>query len=768
MKKLLVFGVVLSAVLSVQAQLPMGGWRMHLAYGNVSRIENGNEKVFALSYGALMSVDKEDGQMEYYNKLTGLSSSNILNIKYDRDFNRLIIVYADGNIDFLYENGDVVNIIDLYSSQTSENKLVNDLTLHDKTMYMAMKFGLLEVDLQRRVLKETYYIGEDAQPVDVKYVAVCSDTLYAATADKLYSAGIRQNKIDYHNWNTASLPGSGTVGGLHTCGGDMYILRGGKLFRYAADGWHPCLADSTFSVLSGIEQKVTLLADSGMFVLTSDTTAVRYPYFYGSEDVAFDAASNTYWYAYGEGGIATLDPVRKTYNTFHPNGPIVNTPYRMRVTGNRLYIVLGGYWTGKNNTPATVMIYEKGEWTNYNSGYFAASTGAEITDFCDILAYPKDNSHFFIGTACRGLIEFRDNEFYKLYDTNNSPIINFLGNPNFYTWVDGLDMDADGNLWMMNLGGGIYVLTAESDWTKWILFNNETLKNLTRCKQVLISNQNQNLKIFINNHHSNLGIGVLNDNGTIDNMSDDKIVFRNYFVDQNGKDIKCGAIYSVEQDVTGELWVGTDAGLFIIPDVEKMFTSNECRRVIIPRTDGSGLADYLLGDEAINAIAVDGANRKWIGTQNSGAFLVSPDGIETVEHFTMDNSPLPENAILSIAINPTNGEVFIGTGLGLVSYQSNAAEPEPEIPNKNLYVYPNPVREDFEGVITINGLRDNTTVKITDAAGMLVAETSSLGGLATWDGNDMNGSRVRTGVYLAQCITSDGEQYALTKILIVK
>lgn len=765
MKKFFLLGVMLLSAFGIKAQLQMGGWKMHSAYGQVSKVENGINKVFAVSYGSLMSVDKEDGQMEYYNKLTGLSSSNIVNMRYDKAGKRLIIVYADGNVDFLYENGDIVNLIDLYSSQTGENKLANDMLLHGKSMYLAMNFGLLEFDLQRRILKDTYYIGEEASSVEVKYLAVCADTLFALSADKLYSVGLSQNKIDYHNWRTFDLPGSGAVNGLHSVRDTLYLLRNKRLYRRDALAWIPCMADSAFNSISNIQQDLTLLADSGMFVLTSDSTAEHYPYFYGATDVTFDAASRTYWYAAGEDGVGTLNVQKHEWNVFKPNGPIVNTPYRMRITDKRLYVVPGGYWTGKNFNPFAIMIYDNGEWTNYASSFFSQSVGKEGFDCVDIIADPKNPEHFFVAVLGAGIIEINNDTLVAWYNNENSPFVGGSAKPDVRsTWVDGFAMDDNGNLWMVNIGGGIYVLTKDK---KWILYKNSTTLNLQRSKQFLISNQNPNIKIFMNNHHTRLGIGVLDDNGTIDNFDDDKMVYKSHFYDQNGKEVLYEAIYNVVQDVNGELWVGTNAGLFIIPDVEKIFSSDECRRVIIPRTDGSGLADYLLGEEQINAITIDGANRKWIGTQTSGVFLMSPDGTETIEHFTMDNSPLPENSILSIAITPSNGEVFIGTGMGLVSYQSNAAAPEPDIPNENLYVYPNPVREDFTGVITITGLRDNTTVKITDSAGMLVAETVSLGSLATWDGKDMTGNHVRTGVYLAQCVSADGSQYALTKILIV-
>ena len=176
------------------------------------------------------------------------------------------------------------------------------------------------------------------------------------------------------------------------------------------------------------------------------------------------------------------------------------------------------------------------------------------------------------------------------------------------------------------------------------------------------------------------------------------------------------------------------------------------------------MADYLLGTEQINAIVVDGANRKWIGTQTSGIYLMSSDGLTTLAHFTTDNSTLLSNTILSIAIDPTTGEVFVGTGSGIASYRSDASDPKEDL--TNAYAFPNPVRPNYAGVITITGLMENTTVNIIDAGGNLVCKTKSNGGIAVWDGCNFRGDRVGSGVYTALCNASGA--HTAVKILIVR
>lgn len=749
---------------SSYARLPMGGWRMHSSYSNITEIEVGRDKVYALCNGALMSVDKEDGSIEYYNKVTGLSSSNITCFRYDKETGRIILTYADGNIDILDDNGYVINISDMYLSQTSENKTVNDILISDRTAYLAMRFGILQLDLQRREIKDTYYIGDNATAVNIQHLTICNDTLYALSTDTLYFAALSSNKIDYRNWKTVTLPSTGAVAGLETVADTLYLLQDNKIYRYSAQKWIVCQFEQDYHTIRSLAGTLTAISPYGTDFIKNDLITHHISSFAGARDIDYDPQTQIYWYPYFSEGVGAYYINKSTYNLYKPNGPVSNKPYRLRFTGNRLYMVPGGYWAVKDNTISSAMFYENEKWTNYDYKQFYSDLGYYSYDYSDILGDPNDPTHFFICAFSVGLLEFRNNKFYKLHDVTNSPFVSMIAdNPRTYTWVDGLVFDSQGNLFVHNcFAGCLCMLTPDG---KWFEFRNKATLNLTRTKQVLISNKNPNIKIIVCNIEG-AGIGVMDDNGTLANEADDRAVFRHEFVDQNGNSIIPENIYYIEQDKDGELWVGTSAGIVIIPNVEQLFTSNDCKRVIIPRTDGSGLADYLLSDEQINAIAVDGANRKWIGTQESGLYLLSADGTETIEHFTTDNSLLPDNSILSIAINSNSGEVFIGTGIGLVSYQSDAADGEEQIPNSELYVYPNPVYD--KATITITGLRDNTTVKITDVAGNLVAETHSLGSLAIWDGKDSSGAYTRSGVYLMQCLTSDGKQYAITKVLIIK
>jgi hypothetical protein len=290
---------------------------------------------------------------------------------------------------------------------------------------------------------------------------------------------------------------------------------------------------------------------------------------------------------------------------------------------------------------------------------------------------------------------------------------------------------------------------------------------------LLISNQNKNQK-FVFSARPPIGLCAFDDNGTITKQDDDKSVFIYPFIypeqDNNGQtkltSIFPGFINCIAQDNNGVLWVGTDVGPFLFSNLSNIYSPDyTCSRVKIPRNDSTNLADYLLVNENIQAIAIDGANRKWIGTKSSGVYLMSENGQQTIQHFTVSNSPLLSNYILSISINPVTGEVFFGTDQGIVSYQSDASEASTSF--GDVYAYPNPVRQGYTGVITITGLMDKSQVKITDINGNLICETVSNGSIATWDGKDVHGRKVSTGIYLAICVNTDGTQSTITKILVI-
>ena len=329
-------------------------------------------------------------------------------------------------------------------------------------------------------------------------------------------------------------------------------------------------------------------------------------------------------------------------------------------------------------------------------------------------------------------------------------------------------------MWVLNTGtnvDNIRILTPQGEWKAFHITSKGKRIPFHTPGEIGVDRRNTQWK-WIPLCRENTGLILLKDNGTPTNGNDDSSLFRNEWFDQNGNQIIPEFIYSLAQDQDNTIWVGTSRGLFTIPATVDFFESNRCERIVVLRNDGTNLGDYLLDNEQINCIVVDGANRKWIGTAASGAYLIdivtNEDGgkdVETVAHFTMENSLLPSDNVLSIAIQESTGEVFFGTSEGLVSYMSDAVEPEQDF--TNLYVYPNPVYPTYKGHVVVKGLVANTQVRILDAGGNLVKRIDGEGGEVIWDVTNMNGDRVASGVYTILCNTIDGKAYGHVKVMIM-
>jgi len=226
-------------------------------------------------------------------------------------------------------------------------------------------------------------------------------------------------------------------------------------------------------------------------------------------------------------------------------------------------------------------------------------------------------------------------------------------------------------------------------------------------------------------------------------------------------------VYSIAEDLDGNIWIGTDQGPLIYYNPERVFDDDlKAYRINIPRNDGTGLGDYLLTTETITSIAIDGANRKWLGTTNSGAYHLSSDGTTLIKNFNEQNSPLLSNYIVSLAVDNKSGDIWFGTLKGIQSVRGEATTGEEKF--TNVYTFPNPIKGDFTGNVTITGLMRDSQIRITDISGNLVYETVSDGGQATWDLKIYNGRRVATGVYLIFCSSSDGSQSYVTKMLVIR
>lgn len=746
-------------------------WSTHFAYGNISGLEQSHTTVYALTEGALFTVDKTTEEITLYSQLNGLHGTVISLIAHDDVTDQLLIFYEDGMIDILNNQGALTGISDLSLKQIDGSKTINDITFSNGIGYMAMPFGIIAFNMRKREIADTYYIGADAKSVDVKAITIHGDSLIACTDNFLYIASTKDNMLDYAFWHTAPLPKQGNIQALESFNDSLYLLVDNELWVRRSGIWNKTSTPIQFTFIR--PERGRMMAcnpKNGVLYLEND----KYSYVDATQVLhptmaIMDYDNRCYWVGSRDIGVIRYNwsgDIQK----YLPTGPSMNMPYNMEMADNKLFVVPGGRWASQYNRDAHLMRYIDGEWTNTTHEEFYKKTGKYYFDLSHVSVDPANSNHYFVSSYGCGLIEFNGTDIQKVYSINNSPLTSSAPSSpyaNRYVRIDATMYDAEGNLWITNTGEAatnMHILDSRGQWHSRNLYVNNKRVILNNVNNMFTDNRNSHLH-WIVLPRADAGLVLLDDRGTPTDSTDDKILFRNYFMTQLSKPVTLSRVGCAVQDMDDDIWIGTSEGIIVLRANTDFFSSNACERIIIPRNDGTNLADYLLANEQINAIAVDGANRKWIGTASSGVYLVSADGITTIHHFTHANSPMPSNNVVSLAINSTTGEVFIGTASGLVSFRSDASSPKEDL--KTAYAFPNPVRPNYEGVITITGLMDETIVNITDAAGNLVCKTRSNGGIATWDGKNVAGKRVTSGVYTALCNSADGSEHTVIKILVM-
>ena len=452
-----------------------------------------------------------------------------------------------------------------------------------------------------------------------------------------------------------------------------------------------------------------------------------------------------------------------------PGGPKYNRFFFMQYLNDRLYSTCGAFEPGAIglNQPGTIQILKKDEWSIFQDE-LDKITGYYYHDMNCLAVDPKNPEHVFVGGRA-GLYEFLDGKLKKYFNKENSllhPTINTITNEdlgNDYVPIQGLIFDRKNNLWILNCGTretSLLKLSPDgtmTDHSKPELMNGKLTLQVMR-RPILDS---RGLIWFVNNHYEAPGLFCYNPE------TDKLSVFKN-FKNQDGAPIMVIQMRCVVEDAYQNIWVGTNVGPLRL-NVDQMQNPSDAifEQIKIPRNDGTNLADYLLAGVDISSIAIDGGGRKWFGTNGNGVYLISADNMKQVQHFLSSNSKLLSNDIESIAINDKTGEVFIGTEKGLCSYMSDATKPSDNPGGEDTYAYPNPVRPNYTGLITVVGLAFNSDVKIVTTNGVLVAKGTSNGGTFTWDGNDLNGKRVASGVYMVQTADQEGNNGTVCKIAVV-
>lgn len=477
--------------------------------------------------------------------------------------------------------------------------------------------------------------------------------------------------------------------------------------------------------------------------------------------------STGYWWTTTDDGRLTYYTAdaagNRTYMTegVAPEGPASNNFYRLYMHNGTLYGT-GGLWNQDTNAgrPFEVHAFDGDRWTEFEQPT-EQQTGHRNIDALCMDFDPAHEGHVMVG-AKSGMYEFQDGKFTNHYNYNNSELVSANNPPTIdYTIVTSLKYDNTGDLWVLNAHCVNSVKKLQTDGT-WTVYQHPEFStdNAFDLQKLFLSPTNGRMW-FINVHYNDSYLY------SYDPATDNLVTYGPSFTNQNGNSVAPTYGYCTAEDRNGNVWIGTSSGPLYITAEAIRSGSTVFTQYVVPRNDGTNLGDYLLENISIRSIAIDGGNRKWFGTNGNGVFLVSGDNNTQVQHFTTDNSPLPSDIIQDILIDGSTGRVYFATDKGLCSYLSDATEPAMSMSKDNVYAYPNPVRPDYTGPITIVGLTYNAEVKITTSNGALVAEGRSTGGTFTWDGCDREGRRVASGVYMVHTSTSSGGKGTVCKIAIV-
>jgi len=745
----------------LEAQVALGEWRAHLPYHFAEKVMLYEDKVFCSSTGGLFYYNLSDNSVETISKADGLSDNGIAVMEYYPEKQVAMLVYEDANIDLL-KGDDIINIPDIMKKQIPGDKQVYDILFQGNKAYLSTGFGIVVVDIERYEITETYYIGENGDQVRVNQLATDGTYFYAATESGIMRAETSNPYlIDYNSWEKVSdVPyPDGFYKGVVYYSNRLFLIYQNDLMEvdeiYYYDGTWKSLSEvantSCYEVRISNDQLVFTL-DGVIKIMNEDFLFVR-EYESGSPKSAFLHEDGSIWVADNGRGLVEVEAGTGAEKVIAPNGPYYSLAYRMASAGGILYCVPGGVTTTYNNTfrLASVMRFKDELWrSNINT---------DRRDFIALAVDPEDPNHVFAASWGYGLVEYSDNTPVAFYDESNSTLRSIIPDAN-YIRIGGLAFDSEGNLWMTNTGVAepISVLKKDGSWKSYKV--GDILASTGGALGEIVIAENDQIWGII---PKGGGLFALDFNGTLDDETDDTYKLVNV-EDENGKVIT-NEVFSMAEDLNGNLWLGTNQGILVYYSPENLFTNGSiiAQEILVPRDDGYG--DILLKTEKITSIEVDGSNRKWIGTADGGAFLVSSNGINQIYNFNTSTSPILSNSITDICVDGKSGEVFFGTDKGIISFKGDATDGASEF--SNVKVFPNPVREDYSGPISITGLLAETIVKITDMGGNLVNELESSGGLAVWDGNDLHGNRVATGVYLVFLVNKVPTKAHVTKILFI-
>lgn len=754
--------------LQAQVSNNLGVWVDHLPYAKSVDIYEEGGVAFVATEQGMYRYELVDRSINRVSKVNGLSDVGLSCLAYSERYDLYLIGYENGNMD-IYENGEVTSFPDLrLSSNYSGLKQINHIHVLDSVAYIATNFGILSYDIAAGLVRETYIIGANGNTLAVSQVENDDDTLYAATPDGLYKAPLNSAKFFFENWKRDPAM-SREIDKLAYFDGKLFVNRnippnGDSIYYRDASGqWQ-------FFTENEVADNRDLRESQGALVVVNNFSARAYDTNFDFiknwnsttvGDTAFNPVAavmgsnpNNFWIADAENGIFHVFQIFPF--SVVPNSPRTKNNLRLQQEEGTIWVAPGGL-----DAVGTPQFNGEGffrlnglDWTNFNREAFG-----DYNDIIDILPHPTEFNRIYASSYGSGILELEVSED----QLNLIRIINEASTGGALPSIQGsgahrnadMEPDADGNIWFTNAltDRPLGVIRPDGSVQSYSLGASGSGANVlkimvTTTGQVWMQDRNNGVFVVRLEEGQPAEVAKLSSS-------------------EGSGNLPSATVLSFAEDQDGEIWIGTNEGLAVLFSPENIFEANRSydASIIVIDEDGDGNGERVLGSESITDIEVDGSNKKWFATSNSGAFYTNENGRVQLLRFSSENSPLPSNNLLDIEIDDLTGMVYFGSDEGIVSYQGQATAGEETM--SDVFAYPNPVPPEYGGPILIRGLVTNAQVKITDLEGNIVFETIAEGGQAIWSGNNFDGQRVRSGIYLALITDDLGLNTEVTKIMIL-
>jgi sugar lactone lactonase YvrE len=734
-------------------------WRGYFSYNDIKDLSQSSSTIFAASENALFSKNISSSLIKTTNTIDGLSGETITSLYYSATTNKTLVGYQNGLMVVINEvDGSMINIVDIINKQLPANlKKINHFMEYNGIVYVSCDFGIVQFNLTTNLFGDTYFIGNNGSEISVSQTAVFSGFIYAATIDGIRKADIaNKNLIDFNQWSQIA---TGSWSSVETFDTLLIAINASGAVRQYNSG------SNSFTGFIQLPQAAVDMRASGNYLIITTPNSVS---IYNKQMILvrqinssqiidtllnFSCATtieDKIYIGTKENGVYTTTISASTaFENVIPSGPSRNNIFALQTTINSFWAVYGDYNLFYNPYPKEsygISKYSETGWLNipYEKVFEAKTLIRVVVD-------PNNEKRVYVGSFDAGMLKIENDIPTLLYNQTNSAIEAIPGTKD--VWVNGMVFDKSGNLWINNgqVDNALKVFKTDGTWQSFSIKSVISNTSQTPYGRMAIDENGTKWTATINN-----GLIGFNEKGT---------VFKKITVGADNGNLPTEDARVAAVDNNNQLWIGTSKGLRVLSNVGSFFSEEKLttKPIIILENN---LAQELMYEQFITDIVVDGANNKWIGTTDSGVFLVSPNGQETKYHFTIDNSPLPSNTINDIDINSTTGEVFFATTKGMISFKGSATAAKEDL--SNVYVYPNPVRPEYNGTVKIAGLIDKATVKITDIEGNLVYETTSEGGTIEWDTTAFGKHKVASGVYMIFVSAQDGIETKVKKVMIIR